>query len=264
MQKEYSLALWWWAARWFCHIWVIKYIEEYDIKIKEIAWTSIWAIIWACFAIWKKSEEIKAIWKSINFLKLIDLDLRKWVVAWNKVYGILQSIFWDLNIEDTKIPLKILSTNLETWEKIVFTSWKIVDAVRASLSLPMIFTSFEYNWISFIDWWLKSNLPVLDLDWENIIAVSAIRDQGKIIETKRKIFNFEFRKWFFSYNYGILKKTITILMWTNEDLSLELARKNWKNILLISPMIWNYEYYDFNKIDDISEKWYEEMKNHSF
>ena len=31
MKEKYSLALWWGAARWFAHIWVIQYIEENDI-----------------------------------------------------------------------------------------------------------------------------------------------------------------------------------------------------------------------------------------
>lgn len=260
MSKTYSLALGWWAARWLCHIWVLKYIEENSIQINEIAWTSMWAIIWACFAIWKTSDEIITITKNINFLKLVDFDLKKWVVSGKKVYKVLEEIFWDTKIEDTKIPLKIVATDIKTWDKIVFLKWKIVDAVRSSISLPMIFTSYEYMDVSFVDGWLKANLPVLEVEWKDIIAVSAIRDQWKVIVAKRKIAWIEFKKWFFWYNYQILKKTITILMWTNEDLSLELAKARWKNIILLTPDISNYEYYDFNKIEEIMEKWYEEAR----
>ena len=56
MKKIYSLALWWWAAIWFVHIWVIKYIEENDIEVTEISWTSMWAIVASFYAIWKTSE----------------------------------------------------------------------------------------------------------------------------------------------------------------------------------------------------------------
>ncbi len=261
MHKSYSLALGWWAARWLCHIWVLKYIEENNIVINEIAGTSMWAIIWACFAIWKTSNEISEITKNINFLKLVDLDFKKWIVSGNKVYKVLDDIFWDIQIENAKISLKIIATDIETWEKKVFITWKIKDAVRASISLPMIFTSFEYDNTKYIDWWLKANLPILDLEWQDIVAVSAIRDKWKQIITKRKIFDFEFNKWFFGYNYEILKKTITIMMSTNEDLTLELAKEKWKNIIFLSPDISNYEYYDFNKVDEIAEKGYLETKN---
>ncbi len=260
MQKTYSLVLGWWAARWLCHIGVLKYIEENNIQINEIAWTSMGAIIWACIALSKTSNEIIDIMENINFIKLIDLDFKKWIVSWKKVYKLLESIFWDINIEETKIPLKIIATDIDTWEKIVFIKWKIIDAVRASISLPMIFTSFEYYDINLVDWWLKANLPVLDVDWKDIIAVSAIRDNWKKIVTKRKIWNFEFKKGFFWYNYEILKKIITILMSTNEDLALEIAKINWRNIILLIPDTSEYEYYDFNKFSELLEIWYEEAK----
>ena len=36
MKKKYWLALWWGSARWFVHIWVLKYLEEKNIEIWEI------------------------------------------------------------------------------------------------------------------------------------------------------------------------------------------------------------------------------------
>ena len=36
-KTNYGLALWWGSARWFVHIWVIKYLEEKNIKITEIS-----------------------------------------------------------------------------------------------------------------------------------------------------------------------------------------------------------------------------------
>ncbi|MFA5916627.1 MAG: patatin-like phospholipase family protein [Candidatus Gracilibacteria bacterium] len=261
MSKNYSLALGGGAARGLCHIGVLKYIEENNIQINEIAGTSMGAIIGACFALGKKSEEIKSIVKSINFLSLIDFDLKKGVVSGKKIYKLLEKIFGDTKIEDANIPLKIFATDMNTGEKIIFVKGKIVDAVRSSISLPMIFTSFEYYGNNFLDGGLKANLPVLDLIGDNIIAVSAIRDKGKKIIVNRKIGNFEFKKGFFGYNYEILKKTITILMSTNEDLTLELAKYMGKKIILLTPDIGDYEYYDFNKVDEIADIGYEEAKN---
>lgn len=262
MQKNYSLALGWWSAKWISHIGVIRYLEENKdkININEIAWTSMWAIIWACFATWMKSSEMESFLKKISFLKLIDLDLKSWLIHWKKIYKKLEELFWENRIEEAKIPLKIIATNLYSWEKEVFTSWKIVDAIRASISLPIIFKSFEINSKKYIDWWLISNLPVLELDWNNIIAVSVIRDTYKEIKTHRKIFNINIKKLFFWINYQILKKTINITMSTNENLSLEIARYKWKNITLLLPRVWNYEYHDFLKYNEIITKWYEEAQ----
>ena len=130
MKKKYSLALWGGAARWLSHIWVIKYIEENNIKISEIAWTSMWAIIWAFIALWKTSNEIFEIVKNLNFLKLVDLDLKNGVVSWQKIYKKLEDIFWNELIENTKIPLKIISTNIDTWEKVDLQREEIYKSIR--------------------------------------------------------------------------------------------------------------------------------------
>lgn len=260
MQKKYSLALWWWSAKWFSHIWVIKYLEENQDKIiiNEIAWTSMWAIIWACFAIWIKSINMLEFLENISFFKLIDLDLKTWLIHWKKIYKKLEELFWETRIEEAKIPLKIIATNIYSWEKEVFTSWKIVDAIRASISLPVIFKSFEIDCKKYVDWWLSSNLPVLELCWNDIIAVSVIRDSFKEIKTHRKIFNVSIKKFFLWINYQILKKTVNITMNNNENLSLEIAKYRWKNVKLIVPDLWNFEYHDFLKHNDLITKWYEE------
>jgi len=260
MQKKYSLALGWWAARWIAHIWVIKYIEENNIVINEIAWTSMWAIIWACYATWKRTDEMIEIIKNVAFLKLIDFNLKESIISWEKVYKMLYGIFWDLLVENCKIPLKIVATNLETWDKHIFTSGKIIDAVRASINLPTIFKPFEIDWVKYLDWWLNSNLPVLELDWKDIIAVSVVREKTKKIITHKEVFWIKFKTSFWKYNYQVFKKTISIIMRNNEDFCLKLAKVNNKNIILIKPEVRDYEYFDFIKYDEIIKKWYEEAK----
>lgn len=260
MKKSYSLALGWWAAKWLCHIGVFKYIEENNIAINEVSWTSMWAIVWACFALWKTSDEIKNIAKWINILKLADLSFWKWIISGNKIYKFLEELFWDTKIEDTKIPLIIIATNLNSWEKVILKKWKIVDAVRSSISLPMIFETFELEKNHLIDWWFKSNLPILELDWDDVIAVSAVRDGWKEISKDSSFLNFTFKKWFFWYNMEVMKKLVVISMSTNEDLTIEIAKNNWKNIILLAPNLWEFEFHDFNKVDELCKKWYEEAK----
>ena len=187
------------------------------------------AIIASCYAIWMTSHEMQSTLESINFLKLIDINLKEWIVSWEKVYKELKRIFWEKKIEEAKIPLKIIATNIESGEKEVFTNGKIVDALRASISLPMIFTAYKQEGKLYVDGGLKANLPILELDSQNIIAVSAIRTKDTKIRTHKKLWNFEFKKGFWEYNYQILRNTIALIMMTNEDFSLSIAKKQWKN-----------------------------------
>lgn len=258
INKTYSLALWWWAARWYIHIWVLKFLEEQKIEINEISWTSMWAIIWSLIAIWKNSKEIIEIAKSINILKLVDIDFNTGLIKWNKLEQKLLEIFCDIKIEDTKIPIKIIATNLETSEVKIFKSWKIISAIRASISLPWVFVPKEIEWEFCSDWWIIMNLPIDVLDWENIIASSALKINTWKITQTNTYFWMNIKTWFWKNNYEIIKRSIILMMKVNEDNSLRTINKN---ILLIRPDFWKLDMFDFAKIDDFIEIWYNEAKN---
>ena len=110
---DYWLALWWGSARWIAHIWVLKYLKEKNIIITEISWTSMWALIWGLFAMWKDYEEIENILKTIDFKKLIDINLKDSIVSGNKVYNKLFEIYWDITFEELKIPFSVVATNFK-------------------------------------------------------------------------------------------------------------------------------------------------------
>lgn len=255
--KKYSLALWWWAARWLAHIWIIKYLGEEEIEINEISGTSMWAIVAALFAIWQTSEQMQDFAKTLNFLKLIDPGFKTWLLKWKKIEKKLMQVFWDMDIEDTKIPLKIIATNIETSESQVFTSWKIVTALRASMSLPGIFIPQKINWESYVDGWIMMNLPIEALDWKDIIAISALKINGWPIERTKKIIWINFKSGFFQNNYEIIKRSVILMMKVNEDNSLKTPNKN---INFIRPNFWKLDIIDFNKVDEFVEIGYRDAK----
>ena len=256
---KFSLALWWWAARWFAHIWVIKYLEEKNIYPEEVSWTSMRAIIAACIAIKLHSMEIEKVISNINFFNLIDLKLKSWLIGWDKIKAKLKEIFWNKKIENLDISLRIVATNIETWEKIIFKTWYIYEALRASVSIPWIIAPYKYKWSLFVDWWISNNLPIEALEWKNIIAISVLRDLGRKINYKHKFLSIEFKKWIIWLNYQILQKTIDIMMKQNEDRSLN---AKWKSIKYIHPSFPNIDYYEFHKYKEIIQIWYNNTKKH--
>ena len=258
MVKKYSLALWWWAARGLAHIWVIKYIEEKQIKINEVSGTSMWAIIGALYAIWKTSTEMIYIAKDISYIKLIDMDFKEWLLKWKKVYEYLYKIFWDTKIEDLNIKLKIVATNLENGSRYVFTEWKIIDAIRASISLPWIFIPYKIDSKFYMDWWIVNNLPIEVLDWIDIIAISALKQVDNDLKRTRKILWIDFNLWFFNLNFQILQRTIIFMMKQNELRSLEVK---WKNIILVEPDYWNLDFHSFTKVDKFVNIWYNKISS---
>ena len=255
--KKISLALWWWAARWFVHIWVLKYLEEKNIQIGEISWTSMWAIIWAMIAIWKNAKQIEEFAKSLNFLKLVDFDLKTGLLKWEKIVNKLNEVFEWKKIEETKIPLKIIATNINEAKSEVFTKWDIVQALRASFSLPWIFTPCKINWINYVDGGVMMNLPIEVLDWKNILAVSALKVSKWEIVKEKEFLWFKIKTSFWKNNYEIIKRSIALMMKVNEDNSLKTADKN---ITFIRPDFWKLDILDFDKIDEFIEIWYNSCK----
>lgn len=258
MRKRYWLALWWGAAVWLLHIWVIKTIEEKNIKITEVSWTSMWAIVAAFYAMWKSSDEMITFTKEINFLKMLDFDLKNWLLKWNKISKKLEEVFWDKKIEKQKIKLKIVATNIETWEKKVFNKGKIIDAVRASISLPWIFIPHKILDDSYVDGWILNNLPVEVLNNKNIIAVSAIKEIDSPLKRKKKILWFNLGVWFFNMNFQILERSLILMMKSNEKQSIETRGKQ---VTLIKCKTEWYDVYSFNKVDELVNIWYTEA-NH--
>lgn len=258
MKKQYGLALGWWAARWLAHIWVYKFLEENNIKVSEVSWTSMWAIIAAMIAIWKSNIDMIFFAKEINYLKLWDLDLKSWLLKWNKVEKKLSEIFWNMDIKDTKIPLKIVATNIETSETMIFTKWRIVDALRASISLPWIFIPKEIDGYLYVDGWIMMNLPIEVLSSKNIIASSALKiNEWKIIKQKSFLW-ITFKTGFWKNNFEILKRSVISMMKVNEEISLNIKAKN---IDLIRPDFWDLDIIDFNKVPEFVELGYKETKN---
>lgn len=253
--KNISLALWWWAARWYVHLGLIKYLEEKKYNITEVSWTSMWAIIGWLVAIWYSSEEMIEFWKKINFLKHIDFWSKEWLLKGKKVYKLLLDIFWETKIENLKIDLKIIACNIDTWEKKVFTSWKIIDAIRASISLPWIFNPFVIDEINYVDGWIISNLPIEVLTWDNIIASSALKTYSTPIKKSKKLLWMEFSKWFFNINFQILQRSTLILMQQNELRSIES-----NNAKVINYNFEKLDFFDFHKLDQFVEIGYKEAK----
>ena len=257
MYKNYSLALGGGAARGLIHIGVLRYLREQGICIDEVAGTSMGAIIAAFYAIGKTDDEMLEFAKTITYYKLVDADLVLGFLSGEKITELLYSVFGDRDMKETNIPLSITATNLDTWTLKIFTEWKIVDAIRASISIPWIFSPKIIDTIHYVDGGMIMNLPVQALRWENIIAVSALKTHFNEIVKTKKFLGFEVKTNFFKNNFEILNRSLSLLMKTNEDISLLTVGKN---ITVIRPNFDGLDALDFNKVDEFSKLGYDAAK----
>ncbi|RKW24214.1 hypothetical protein D8B46_01885 [Candidatus Gracilibacteria bacterium] len=256
-KTNYGLALGGGSARGFVHIGVIKYLEEKNIKITEISGTSMGAIVGAFLAFGKNSSEMLEIAKELKILKLVDLDFKFGFVKGNKVVKKLRTYFGDTKIEDLKIKLKIVATDLGTGERKVFESGDLVDAIRASISLPGVFKPYKIGDNFFIDGGVVCNLPIDELTVRNKIGVSAINAPVGPLNSKKKFLWFEVNKSFFNLNYQILYRAVVGMMIQNEKISIEKATGN-KQILNFD--FGELGFTNFSEAEKFTEIGYEEAK----
>ena len=143
-KKTVSLVLGSGGARGLVHIGIIKYLEEHNYEIKSISGCSIGALIGGFYAAGKLDiyeNWLKEI-DTIDMLKLLDFKGSGGIVSGEKLMKKLSMLIGDYNIEDLGITFTAVATNIDTEKEVWINSGSLLNAVRASISLPMFFTPF--------------------------------------------------------------------------------------------------------------------------
>ncbi|MCK5493389.1 MAG: patatin-like phospholipase family protein, partial [Candidatus Omnitrophica bacterium] len=154
------------SARGLAHIGVLKALRENNITIDMIAGSSIGALIGAYFAKYQDIRGLEEITLNMEFKKLIRLAdpnfflLSKGFIRGKKVEEFLEIILEDIDFEDLKIPFFVVSTDIETGEEVIINTGSVVKAVRASISLPVVFTPVVFEDKFLIDGGVANPIPI--------------------------------------------------------------------------------------------------------
>ena len=182
-KKKIGLALGSGAARGLAHIGVLEVLEKEGIPIDMIAGTSTGAAIGALYAQGKDASQIKSLATDLNWKKLaslVDLALPKTgFIGGRKIKNLLASVIGDIEFGDLKIPLACVATDMGTGEEVVINRGSVLEGIRASISLPVIFTVAKWEGRYLVDGGLVNPVPVSILKRmgaDFIIAVNVIPD----------------------------------------------------------------------------------------
>ncbi|HVF65307.1 MAG TPA: patatin-like phospholipase family protein [Casimicrobiaceae bacterium] len=72
----------------------------------------------------------------------------------------LHTAFGDARIEDMKIPLHLAATDFATGGQAVFSSGRALDAIRASIAVPFLFSPWPIGGKLYLDGYMSDPLPV--------------------------------------------------------------------------------------------------------
>jgi NTE family protein len=164
--KKIGLVLGVGAAPGLAHIGVIKSLEANGYQVDCIAGTSMGALIGACYASRKDIKSVEQLFLEIDWKKFVSLMdsniflLSKGFVQGEKVKEFLKPIIGDIQFKDLKIPLSVIATDVSNGDQVILNEGSVLDAVRASISIPVIFVPVKINNRYLIDGGSVNPLPV--------------------------------------------------------------------------------------------------------
>ena len=187
-KSKIGLALGSGAARGLAHIGVLKALQEKSIHIDAIAGSSMGALVGACYARRGEIADLEEIVLKIDWKQLAQLAdpnlalLFKGVIHGKKVKELLKAVIGDVEFKDLKIPFAVVATDVNTGEEVVIKEGSVIEAVRASISIPAIFTPVKFKNRFLIDGGIVNPVPVnivKDMGATFVIACNVIHKPQK-------------------------------------------------------------------------------------
>ena len=162
-KKTVTLALGSGGARGIAHIGVIKWLEENDYSIQSVAGSSVGSLVGGVYAAGELDvfEEWVCGLSKIDILSYLDLTFSTdGVISGEKIINTLKDLIGDVNIEDLPIPFTAVATDIEREKEVWINKGSLFDAIRASISMPLFFTPFNYKGAQLIDGGVLNPVPI--------------------------------------------------------------------------------------------------------
>lgn len=162
-KQKISLVLSMGGARGIAHIGVIETLLEYGYEIASIVGSSMGAMVGAMYATGRMAEckEWLCSWDKRKMFQLADLTLsRDGLVKGDRFIRELKQIVPDVPIESLPLPYAALATDILSEQEVKFTSGNLFEAIRASISIPMVFRPVRTEGRMLVDGGLLNPLPL--------------------------------------------------------------------------------------------------------
>jgi NTE family protein len=211
-----GLALGGGGAKGLAHIPILEVLDELGVRPSAIAGTSIGAVIGAFYASGVPARQIRDEFHQLIFpedeadaggfelprgirqlLDLIDIDVKSGGLLRGEKF--LDRLYEDVRartFEELQIPLKVVATEFWTREQRVVETGELIPAVRASMSLPVLFSPVVHGTAVLMDGGAVNPVPYDllfdDCDFTIAVDVAGQRTPGpndQIPSLTESIFN---------------------------------------------------------------------------
>jgi NTE family protein len=209
------------GARGAAHVGVLRVLEQLHIPIDAIAGTSMGAVVGGLYASGLSPREIESIMTSLNwqdafrdrppredltfrrkqedqnFLVKFPLGVRgkhiqlpKGLIQGQKLNQTLRRLTLPVarvtNFDELPTAFRAVATDLETGETVVMSSGDLTSAMRASMSVPGVFSPVEREGRLLVDGGISENLPV-DIARQMGVDILIVVDVGTPLLKRDKL-----------------------------------------------------------------------------
>lgn len=242
--KKVGLALGGGAAKGFAHIGVIKALEKAGIDIDFIAGTSMGALVGGYYAATKDINRLETIARNIkkkDVFSMWSMIKRKdgALFRGESIAEILKKELGELKVEDCKIPFTAVTTNVKNGDEVRLDKGSLVDAIKASIAIPLIFSPVEVDGQLLMDGGLVNPVPadvVKNMGAECVIAIDV---SSRWLETPEEMISVKDL-------YSTISQTLSVLEY-------QLAKNVLKQSadIVIKPPIFHYDWLEFGNSPEI-------------
>ena len=150
------------SARGWAHIGVLRALEKAGIAPDIVCGTSIGALVGAVYA----DDDVAALeewvtgltWRKV--LGFFDISFGGGILKGAKLTGFLRDNFMEKEIAGLARPFAAVATDLHSGREVWLREGSVVEAVRASIALPGLFSPWERDGRQLIDGALVNPVPV--------------------------------------------------------------------------------------------------------
>ena len=161
--KTVSLVLGSGGARGLAHIGIIHWLEEHGFAIRSVVGTSVGALIAGVYAAGKLPETeqwLRSVSK-LDMVALIDLSWHKsGMLRGDKLINAFRELVGDQLIEELPIPYTAVAVDVRAHKEVWIQQGSLFEAIRASISIPLLFTPVHLNGMDLVDGGILNPVPI--------------------------------------------------------------------------------------------------------
>lgn len=177
------------GARGWAHLGVLQALREKDIQVDFVAGTSMGAVVGA-FVAARREDALRELALNLDWRRLrqffweVSLS-RSGLTDGKKMLEETQKLLGVREFRELVLPFQVVATDLDTGGEVVLSSGNLLEAMRASLSIPGVFSPVWVGKRLLVDGGLVNPVPVSvarAMGAELVIAVDV--SQGIVPEKK--------------------------------------------------------------------------------